>query len=90
MANGVVIYSFAYFNDTAHTGGHVYNDVWIDCRYDSKFAKCCGADGEGDEKAMTLEASDSIKVSIIIPTKNNGNIIERWLRFNPGAGLSRR
>ena len=34
---------------------------------------------------MTFETSDSIKVSIIIPTKNNGNIIERGLRsiINP-------
>ena len=28
---------------------------------------------------MTFETSDSIKVSIIIPTKNNGNIIARCL-----------
>ena len=28
---------------------------------------------------MTLEANNDIKVSIIIPTKNNGNIIERCL-----------
>ena len=64
MVNGVVIYSFVYFNDTAHTGGHVYNDVWIDCRYDSKFAACCGADGEGDEEVMTFETCNNIKVSM--------------------------
>ena len=28
---------------------------------------------------MTLEASNNIKVSIIVPTKNNGNIIARCL-----------
>ena len=79
MVNGVVIYSFAYFNDTAYTDRNVYYAVWIDCGYDSGFAACCGADGAGDEEAMMFEASDSIKVSIIIPTKNNGNIIARCL-----------
>lgn len=43
------------FNDAAHTGRDVYNDVWIDCGYDSKFAECCGAVGAGDEEAMTFE-----------------------------------
>ena len=41
-----------YFNDAAHTGRNVYNDVWIDCRYDSKFTACCGANGEGNEEIM--------------------------------------
>ena len=63
MANGVVIYPFAYFNYTAHTDRNVYYDVWIDCRYDSKFGACRGADGEGDKEAMMFEANNNIKVS---------------------------
>ena len=53
MVNGFNVLAFIHFNHVAYTGGHVYNDVWIDCRHDSKFAARCGADGAGDEEAMT-------------------------------------
>ena len=43
-----------HFNDTAYTGRYVYNDVWIDCGHDSKFAACCGADGKGDEEIIEM------------------------------------
>ena len=64
MVNGFNVRAFIHFNHVAHTGRDVYNDVWIDCRYDSKFAARCGADGEGDEEAMMFEASNNIKVSM--------------------------